>query len=162
MSQAHEPEGAHSPDKIIQEYEELIDLAGESSQTIDHVSQIVERTRVSVFSIIGVAYALMGGVGAAALASKPTRLDLTRFDGFLFFAGIALAVVLVAALLYLAFTRSLLLRRYRNTLETEREIHDRLMSLIDQQKRRVDLYDLLSPVAMATLDMKVMRLDRTK
>lgn len=154
---------------LLDEYGALIDLGVESSKALDSLSRSLENARLSIYGSITGGYILLlstflsvarlsdifdiiGGAGRKELDIGSVLILIATF----------LLAILASALLYLGFRRFNDLRHYRRELQTEREIHDRLMSLIDDQKRRVQRLRSISPVTMATLDIKVRRLDRTR
>lgn len=148
---------------IVQEYEELIELATDSSRTIDTLSEAMERSRSEYYAMIGVAYTIIFLCVAGTVQFGTSPSD--RYSDVLLYVAWGFIIISsfgALSISYFAFERFKKIRRTRLILATELGIHQDLMSLIDQQKRRLDNIDILSPVAKATLEMKVKRLERRK
>ena len=162
MSDELKQEKLEYANKLVKEFNDIIELAEQSTKTIDNISLYIEQTRIyfygSLIPLIIVALILY--VSMFNAFGNYLRGDFLRYPVPVIVMALSSFVAIIS--FYFTYTRISLLNRYRTELETEQEIHHRLLSLIDEQKRRVQSARGLSPVSMATFDMKIMRLSRGK
>jgi hypothetical protein len=52
-------------------------------------------------------------------------------------------------------------KKIKREIKVKKDIHNKLISLIEDQRTRVKSYDAMSQVALATIEIRVRRLDRT-
>lgn len=147
--------------QVVAEFEELIQLAQQSAQTIDMMQSEADKARAeSLFGLL-MSYILLGApISAIAYFRTKEPFSVQTTYGILTLIGCFISAILAIFAFYVVWNRLKRARYQRETLKTEVEIHQRLLSLIDQQKNRVETLTDLSPVMMATLDMKTMRLYR--
>ncbi len=150
-------------DQVVREYEQLIELANQSAEAIDAMQ--TERDKGRTTSLIGLicAYVLIGlPLAFIANLKNGAIFGQSNISNTIVFIGCLVSSMLSIFALFLAWSRLKRVRYVRKALDTEVEIHHRLLSLIDEQKKRVETFSHLSPVSMATLEMKVMRLHRQR
>lgn len=143
--------------ELVDELNELLDLAEQSAKTIDELVERLDGARLRVLLNVVVLYALLTSLGYFAFYAGGEYVITSSLR----VASTALGMVLVGGSLSLLYSYFLRMRKTRRDLRVEQDIHNRLMSLIDGQKRRLDDDDLFSPVAEATFSMRLRRLDRT-
>ncbi len=147
--------------KIEKELFDLIELAEISTKQIDNLSKTLESYR----NIIMFFYLFLI---ASSLILYYSLYRYARFDfrqqseADLFLVLIAVAISLIVGFAFVIYRRVVFSRKLSRELNVERDIQIRLMSLIDDQRQRVETLTEISPVAQATLEMRLRRLDRTK
>lgn len=144
-------------ERLVDELNELVDLAEQSAKTIDELVERLDGARLKVLLSVVVLYALLISLGYFALYSGNDYL----ISGSWRVVSTALGLVVVGGSLSLLYSYFLRMRKTKRDLRVEQDIHNRLMGLIDGQKRRLDANDFFSPVAEATFSMRLKRLDRT-
>ncbi|QDZ06991.1 hypothetical protein FPZ24_05445 [Sphingomonas panacisoli] len=162
------PRRRETAERVQKEFEELLELAQNSTATIDSFQQDFDRNRSTMlFSVLGT-YAAMG-VGIMAFFQADAYRRAAQFKNpnswidfpitFLVL-GAVVSILLGIWLLYLAYNRQRSVRSLRRAMRIEKEIHSRLMLLLDEQKQRVALYSSPSPVTLATYEIRIMRMHR--
>lgn len=151
-----------SQDPRLKELDDLLILAEQSTNNIDRFLSVIDRLRTQFLLYIVVGYVLLGiGFGLIFLEREsqgllsPLGFTVTRI------AGIITASFIAGMSVWTAFSRQQRLRAVRRDAHTEHDIHARLLSLIDEQYRRVKQNGLLSSVGQATVEIRLRRLDRT-
>jgi hypothetical protein len=147
---------------IESELEELVSLAEQSTNQIDDISTAIAVSEmrliwpglvcfvsliISAFVIDNIQF-LFGVQGDERLLIK-LFLFLVMFS-------------LVTSVGFLFKIRITEIKRMRRDLLLERDISGRLLSLIEEQIRRVRIENKLSPVTLATFEIRTRRLDRSK
>jgi hypothetical protein len=143
--------------ELFDELNELVDLAEQSAKAIDELVERLDGARLRVLLNVVVLYALLISLGYFAFYSGSDYLISSSWK----VASTALGMVLVGGSLSLLYSYFLRMRKASRDLRVEQDIHNRLMGLIDGQKRRMDADDFFSPVAEATFSIRLRRLDRT-
>lgn len=152
------------PEILLAELNGLIELAEESTNRIDYFNEYIEKRQINAYGFFA-AGVLFTGISVITITISFNILHF-RFgfgtpDNILLAAASSMATVMAFFAYYVAYTRARIINRNRRSAFAEMEIHQRLMSLIDQQKSRLDGSGHLSPVASATLDMRIMRMQRS-
>ena len=149
------------PARILSEYEELIDLAQRSTETIDALQSAIDKARTESLLGVFIFYLLLGApvyIASRFRGKFETYIQTTA--GVLTLLGSILSALVAFFAIYVIWIRLRRVRYELQSLRTEVEIHQRLLSLVDEQKKRVEMFNILSPVAMATFEIKTMRLHR--
>ncbi|MBV4513294.1 MULTISPECIES: hypothetical protein [Pseudomonas] len=144
-------------ERLVEELNELVALAEQSAKAIDELVERLDAARLKVLLNSAVLYALLISLGYFALYSGNDFV----ISGTWRVVSTALGLVFVCGSLSLLYSYFLRMRKIKRDLRVEQDIHDRLMGLIDGQKRRLDADDFFSPVAEATFSIRLKRLDRT-
>lgn len=147
--------------RLVKELEDLLVLAETSAETIDRLVAMVDKVRVSLLGSVAVVY-ILASAGALALMRSFTAFEGASSGAELWLLGLgAASISLAVGAAYLGYSLFLRLTKARRELTVEKDIHDRIVSMIDSHKRRVYEYEALSPVALATFEIRMRRLDRT-
>ncbi|WP_336234208.1 hypothetical protein [Enterobacter bugandensis] len=143
---------------IIEDFEKLLELAEESSKKIDILLQVREKQKMrSIFSIL-VVYAF------AVFTYFFTKYV---FVGSYFMSSYkeAYAMVLLISVGFVSFwiiyKNYFFVRKIIRELRIERNIHETLISMLDDQKQRLYHSEQISSVAFAIYEIRMQRLDRT-
>lgn len=151
-----------SADPRVQELEELLTLGEASTATLDKISQVVDKFRTQTMLSLIVGYV----VGAIAVGCVSMILDRKAASDtalfYLLLGGAGLGFVVTTALIATVFTRFRQNRNALRELRVERDIHSRLISMIDQQMQRVIHSENISPVMRATFEIRVRRMERSE
>ncbi|MBP2841201.1 hypothetical protein [Pseudomonas sp. PNP] len=145
--------------KIVQELESLIDLAEKCVDKIDYLTASIEKLRVNltlVFTIPGVFLSGVLGFLTGTGGSLPTPFVDSQIIMLCLFAFLALASGMFWFFVQTQSRRRSLLRE----LDVERNVHERLITLIHEQTQRVKHRGLVSPVTYAMLQIRERRLMR--
>jgi hypothetical protein len=139
----------------LKELHELISLAEQSAEKIDQLSQSATRESSRWFLITITGYASL--VGTAWLAFKSKLSTDSLWLQFALGASGLFLVIFVAQ----SFIRYSRMRgKLRRDLYVEREVQTRLVSIIHDNVKIAKDREILSPVATALIDMRIMRLRR--
>ncbi len=138
---------------IKKELDELLAIAERSTASIDSLMDKRQETYLRIFGYLLIAPTLVLSMGKASVVGKEFGLG-----------GAAPFVVPILSLFitYLIVAAALQYRKMKRTereLRLERNVHGRLVSLLDGQYRRMDS-EHISSVARATIDIRMRRLDR--
>lgn len=148
-----------SDKQIAHELNGLIELAEECVNKIDTLTMALEKVRV-YFMVLLVVSTLMA-VACAGFALDVMKSNMTIFDAgpgkliFLAFCS-AMTIGIVWVLAAGVSRRRTLVRE----LYAEKDVHDRLITLIHEQMQRVAHRSAVSPVSFAMLQIRVRRLMR--
>ncbi|UXZ95866.1 hypothetical protein K3169_26780 [Pseudomonas phytophila] len=143
--------------ELFDELNELVDLAEQSAKAIDELVERLDGARLRVLLNVVVLYALLISLGYFAFYSGSDYSISSSWK----VASTAFGMVVVGGSLSLLYSYFLRMRKTSRDLRVEQDIHNRLMSLIDGQKRRMDADGYFSAVAEATFSIRLRRLDRT-
>ena len=145
---------------LERELEDLITLAESSAARIDSLTAIQEQSRFRFHLFTFAVYGAILFVGFYAKdilprdSSSLTKLN-AAFASFVAFTG------LIAFFLITSFYKETRRNRIISVdLRLEHEIHENLISLIDDQMRRMSYGRLFSPVAQAIYNIRIRRLSR--
>ena len=141
-------------ESIKKELDELLSMAERSTASIDRLIDTRQETYLRSIGYILVTGILVLATGRAIVVGKEFGLGgAAPFVGLL--VGLLTPYLVVAVVLQLRK-----LKRTESDLKLERHIHGRLVSLLDEQSRRMDR-EPLSLVERVTIDFRMKRLDRT-
>lgn len=138
----------------LQETEELISLAEKSTLSIDNLLESNSKIKKKYIALAVLVYAFISSM-FVTLTTSTLRFSfnidsIIILSGTLFFSAMALwAVFLVQDS-----------KKIKRDLQVELAIHSRLMSMLDDQIFSCPPYVEVSPVVIATFEMRVRRLDR--
>ena len=143
-------------ESLRKELDELIVLAEKSASSIDTLSDSRRHTLVILVSNL-----LIHVVVVFAMTIMNQRKDLWfgEISPTANFILVILGLLIVSFGAFLSFLQYMKLRKTVHDLFLERHIHGRLVSLLDEQSRRMDSKPL-SIVTRATIDIRIKRLDR--
>ncbi|CAK7066679.1 MAG: hypothetical protein CITR_02955 [Citrobacter freundii] len=138
---------------VIKDFEQLLAMAEESSEKIDSLLQIREKQklRLIVFTIFTYSF-------AATLAIFKFYSSLIPQFRIVF---ILASVIVIGACLWVIIKNIFIIKKMNRELHIEKDIHERLISLLDEQKQRLYQIESLSPVAHAVYEIRMRRIDRT-
>lgn len=145
----------HSPPRL-NELEALISMAEEVAGKIDALTEIIAKHRSQTLSQTLFIYGTIFGSATGYFLLK----DITSGSRFIVLLLGAVLTVVFAAFIRTLYGRQQVLSRIRRELMIEYQIQDNLISLIDQQIKRVT--DDVSPVHLALFDIRVRRLERRR
>lgn len=149
-----------SPRSPLEELSELIAMAEKSAADIDALAESITQAKISIIAItvattvvtmICVIFMLNAAIG---------RFQHYGYDQLIQIGAAGLLALTISAGTYAAYTRLLRMRRLMRDLRLERDITDRLVSLIEPQFSWVRRVETVSPVAIATLEIRIRRLSR--
>ena len=150
---------------VIEELDSLIGLAEESSVHIDKSVKDYYDAILRYF----VGFILGAGilVYSASALILPTVNGMYRIfgvfvDELIFWIVIVFASIIGLVLLVAGFQALFRMKWASNDIKKEKYIQEEIISLIDQQIKRVEGRKNISPVAMATRKIRIKRLDRTR
>lgn len=149
-----------APQMLLDELEGLVKLAEESSAEVDRIKNAVDKIRTNGIVSIGSIYLVVSGLSYLSL--QLTNSVPPKSDPVLSVVGVAVGVLVGAAFLYLFANKMARYKALKQSLKVEREIHDRLVVMVDEQMRRIKNEFGVSPVILATLEMRIRRLDRSE
>ena len=140
-----------SQESIKKELDELLAMAERSTASIDTLFDTWQETILRTSGCGAIAALLLVAMGITGFAGK--NLGLGESAPFVaMFLGI-----LTGYLAYAAFLQFRKMRRTERELRLERHIHGKLVSLLHEQSRRMDI-ESISFVARATIDIRMRRL----
>lgn len=150
-----------SSNPVLQELGEMLNLAEESTANIDRFADHLDRVQLQMWGYAAGAYIVLGlSLGTLAWVTDSYRQITT----VIFITTVITAIVGIAASIGLGFVaraRFLRLKSMRRDERAERDIQEKLISLIDEQTRRVKHDWTLSTISVATLEIRLRRLDRS-
>jgi hypothetical protein len=152
-------ENFNSSLEATKELDELIKLAEVSAERVDSMIERAQRVRLIIAvtgMIVYIVVALAFWMASRFLAVNAANLNpeiTTIISG-------ALAAISFFAYLYWVHGRFREAQRLSRDVKLEREVLDRVISLIHDQLSRVTSYRQLSAVMRATFEIRVKRLDR--
>lgn len=141
----------------VQELSELLNLAEESTANIDHLTLLLEKLKTRFFIYIVGAYGLLVFSAYSIIRDVATNTPtfyLMKFSGVVGVFG-------ALALFYGCTEAVKRIKSIRRDEKAERDIQERLISLIDDQSRRVRSEGLISTISATTFDIRLRRLDRS-
>lgn len=144
---------------IVQELEGLIALAEDCVKKIDSLTAAMEKVRVYFIVLLVVASLMLGA--CIGFASDVQKTGVTFFNAesvVIFFA--IFASVFVTGISWVLVLGVFRRRNLSRELEVEKDVHDRLISLIHEQIQRVAHRNSVSPVTYAMYEIRVRRLMR--
>lgn len=143
----------NSQDNPVDELSELIAMAEKSSEHIDFLTDALARVKMS---IIGIAVAL-----GACLSFLSLRFDqFDQFGRLDKYGVLSLAVLMLSSGFFLAYARMLKMRRLFRDKLLEQDIAARLISLIEGLFSSIRRSEMVSPVTLATFEIRIRRLNR--
>lgn len=136
-------------------------LGERSSQDIDKMLRDLAHLKILII-VQGAIIYLFAATLAWFFLEKP-EFGLFIFSNKSFSVPLILLAAIVAiGLVYWLSSKFLRLQSLRRDLDFEHKILQRVVSLIHEQMRRVSDQLELSPVAIATYEIRIIRLDRSK
>lgn len=153
-----EPSGASSPEV---ELNELIALAERSTATIDTLAAEFSQGQLQILLTAFLTMVTTVSFLLVSLSAFVGSLSIGGYQGVTQAAFITLSLSVGVGGIYVLHSRLMRLRRLKRDLALERDISARLLSMIDDQYHRVSRASPLSPVALATIEIRVRRLDRS-
>lgn len=144
----------------VRELEELIALGEQSSRAIDSMVEALGRLKVRIAFISVVIYFLIVASLWFVLELKQVS-DFLRASHLIATPAALLGIACMLILVYWLSTKFKELQVLARDIKFERRVLQRVVSLIDQQMRRVNGRAELSPVALATYEIRIIRMDRT-
>lgn len=146
--------------QVVKELEDLIILAESSTSTIDTLFTDLDKCRSrklmyynSCFISILFEVILVKILVDINFIGKNSELYILLFT-ILFF-------ILLIACFMANKSLSMKAKRIYREIKIEQDVHNKLISIIEDQLRRIKMYDCLSQVALATMEIRIRRLDRT-
>lgn len=145
----------------LRELNEMLELAGSITDSIDRLALLRNRLKIQVYT--------------SALLALFTMLVVIILSVYISSAGKNLFIslniewLMSIVILFFALMATFSLMTIRNTqlvnvtrdLQAEIFVHQKVTSLIDEQTRRVRNSGPLSPLKVATLEVRLARLDRS-
>ena len=143
---------------IIEDFENLLDLAEESSKKIDVLLQVREKQKIrSIFSI-SVVYIF---VVFTYFFVRYFLVDSYFMSSYKAVCVIFLGLILAISSFWIVYKNYFFMKKIIRELRIERNIHETLISMLDDQKQRLFYEKQLSSVALAIYEIRMRRLDRT-
>ncbi|MBL8236937.1 MAG: hypothetical protein JNM66_05935 [Bryobacterales bacterium] len=142
---------------IVRELQDLVSLAETSSESIDRLNEVRER---NILATLFGGLMVYGGLILAFVISLDSKGQIAALGAKYQIGAGAGAGTLMLAGVYTLYRALRSRERVRHDLGVEREIHGRILSLIDDQMRRLEAGPVLSPVALVTLEIRIRRLYR--
>jgi hypothetical protein len=139
----------------VRDMSDLVSLAEASAQRLDQID--LQRERSLTLLLLGCAMGAIGIFIGVAIGSA-----IEQFAGIP--ARVAATVCGATLTLFTGYSVGLFWsrrKRLTRSMFVERHVHERLVLLIDDQKRLLVGEGKLSSVAIATLELRISRLDRT-
>lgn len=137
----------------LQETEELISLAEKSTYTVDHLIEIRSKIKKKYIALAILAYAFISTIAVLFLNGHNLSYGVEL-------ATILTGVFLLLVIIILAFYLAQDSKKINRDLKVEFSIHQRLISMADDQISSCSPYVEVSPVVIAIFEMRVRRLDR--
>lgn len=138
------------------ELEEIIVLAESSAASIDTLIDTRNQTALKMSACGFIAASAVVGAIILSQSKEPrfgANADIVNLIALLL--GLAIALLVIAGYLqYMKFKKNV------QELLLERSIHGNLISLLDEQLRRMENGRTLSIVALTTINIRIKRLDR--
>lgn len=148
-----------SQNQQVSELEGLLQLAEQSSTKIDQLNTAIARIRQRIIIATMVAYLAFSGLalGAPYLEEVSKSISSTSYAKALLVILAITCTIFAVVLLFINFSQ---LRVLKRVFRVEKDIHDRLILMVDEQLRRLNS-NTLTAVARATIEIRVRRLDRS-
>lgn len=144
---------------IVQELEGLIKLAEECVNKIDSLTAAIDKVRV-YFSVILMLSILMLGA-CLGFMYDVNKTNVTFFNATpVVFLLLLLACSLILGMSWAVASGRSRYRSLKRELFAERDVHDRLITLIHEQSQRVAHRRAVTPVTFAMLEIRIRRLMR--
>lgn len=154
-----DPYASSGDQLIVRELESLIGLAEECVDKIDSLTASLEKLRVSFLLFFVISLVLLVSIVGFVVSVQGSYLAFFSASlGWLVFASLGGCIVTVVAWLLgsgQSRRRSLLRKLY-----AEKDVHERLITLIHEQTQRAAHRRVVSPVTFAMLEIRVRRLMR--
>jgi hypothetical protein len=138
----------------------ILDLAEVSAAHIDGIKTRLDKAQNSLFFMLTISLSVLA-FSVFVTVKTPLSIAINEANILGIYLSFAGGVLVGAGMCYILFQQWRSALALRTELRVEVEIHARLMSLIDEQKRRLRDFSGLPAVARATIEMRMMRLYRT-
>ncbi|WP_124551830.1 hypothetical protein [Methylophilus methylotrophus] len=138
----------------FQESVELINLAEEVTKNIDRITYDLDKARFNFIVSLAIAYSFVFVIVLVEFGIIYIQGDTPRLIIQLFSTSIMIFVF------FFSYRYSLRIKAIKRDYRIEKNIHDKLISLIDDNLRRVTNNKLTS-ISFLTLDIRLRRLDRS-
>lgn len=143
---------------VIKELDDLINLAEGSAKNVDHLQGTKEKYRFRSMLSLATGYGLLAL--SFLIYTNPSYVFKGDIPVFLEITPVIIGLFIFMGLFYWSFIMITKSRKIIGNLRVEHDIHERLLSMIDDQFKRAKLYGVLSPVSEATMEIRIRRLNR--
>lgn len=145
-----------------QELDALVSLAEDSTTRIDQLVESRDRAQMQFWLYLVGAYFAVVTATATLIWLKEQQHTAPTFVLAIVAIGAVVALIGTGGLALLGRARRQRVNQMRRDEMSERAIQHRLVSLIDDQMRRVEHRGEMSALALATLEIRLRRLDRSE
>lgn len=139
--------------KVIEDFEKLLDLAELSSKEIDSLLQFREKQKMRLLFTVSTLY-IFSIITFFVINYLPPEFDKEVIL-------LALTIIGVTGLSFYLYKHFFISKKINRELRIERNIHEKLISMLDIQKQRLYENDALSSLSYAIYEIRLQRLDRT-
>lgn len=144
---------------VEKELDELIQLAEQSAKKLDELNDLIAKYQNRwLYQAIAVYLTICGSVGGLLALWRQSNSANTPFVLGL----LVVFTVFVGLLWILTFSRKTVVSKARREIRVEWDVLDSIISLIDQQQKRMVIYKNISPVTRAIFDIRIRRLFRSR
>lgn len=144
----------------LNELNEMVNLVEEVTHRIDELHLRSNNLQSRAYAYWAIAYTCLSASGGFVAAMD--QFFKVASDDFRFI-GIALFVFIAGATIFFVFLATKVSRGRKaviRELQRERLIQQEVISMVDEQIRRLKSFDVLSKISFATLGVRLSRLDR--
>lgn len=143
--------------EAAKELNELLKLAEESTANFDKLSSTIEKAQTSLFQNIFLIYILF--TLAVYGLTKPDLIG----EKFILLTSAFSAILMIFSAFYIRYTLTSFrrLKSLKRDAKIEHDIQQKIISLVDDQSRRVRRDGIINTITAISLDTRLKRLDRS-